>query len=125
MRKIIILAIFSLVLFSVGVLTAKTSTDGKDAPGVGAKAPLFALDSIMYDRFIMMDKLEEVKKEKGIIILDFWATWCAPCKKEMPIFQKINEELTENNVHLYAISHASRCSEFREEISADDGYDCG
>ena len=27
-----------------------------------------------------------------IKVINFWATWCAPCVKEMPLFQKLDEE---------------------------------
>jgi len=27
-----------------------------------------------------------------IKVINFWATWCAPCVKEMPLFEKLNEE---------------------------------
>lgn len=31
-------------------------------------------------------------KDEDIIIYNFWATWCAPCVKEMPYFEKIDKE---------------------------------
>src|SRR5690554_1362342 len=40
---------------------------------------------ISYDEF---EKIAEHKSEK-IKIYNFWATWCAPCVKEMPIFEKV------------------------------------
>ncbi len=35
---------------------------------------------------------EEVINYKGICIVDFWATWCGPCKMFGPIFEKANEK---------------------------------
>ncbi|MDF2615150.1 MAG: stoA [Clostridia bacterium] len=32
-----------------------------------------------------------------VVILNFWASWCPPCKGEMPEFQKINDELEASN----------------------------
>ena len=35
---------------------------------------------------------KEVLNEKGIVIVDFFGTWCMPCKFLMPILNKIEEE---------------------------------
>lgn len=32
------------------------------------------------------------KKDDKIYVVNFWATWCAPCIKEMPYFEKLNQE---------------------------------
>lgn len=30
-----------------------------------------------------------------IVVLNFWASWCAPCRQEMPEFQELHEELSQ------------------------------
>jgi thioredoxin 1 len=32
---------------------------------------------------------DETVQKGGIVIIDFWATWCAPCKKFAPVFEKV------------------------------------
>jgi thiol-disulfide isomerase/thioredoxin len=42
----------------------------------------------------------DLKKNKGnIVILNFWATWCAPCKREMPSLSKLSEKYPEIQVY--------------------------
>ena len=38
------------------------------------------------------DSFEEVIKSNGLVLVDFWAEWCGPCKKVSPILDEISEE---------------------------------
>jgi thiol-disulfide isomerase/thioredoxin len=45
-------------------------------------------------KIIKLGKLTEIMESKGghIQIVNFWATWCAPCVKELPLFEKLQAE---------------------------------
>ncbi|HEY1602734.1 MAG TPA: DUF2092 domain-containing protein [Pirellulales bacterium] len=43
-------------------------------------------------------------KGKNVVILDFWATWCGPCQKAMPIIEKVAREYKDKGVLLYAVN---------------------
>lgn len=45
---------------------------------------------------------------EGPVVLNFWATWCHPCKAEMPKLEDIMEELGERQVHFAAVSLDTR-----------------
>tara|TARA_B100000900_G_scaffold373205_1_gene353620 strand:+ start:283 stop:792 length:510 start_codon:yes stop_codon:yes gene_type:complete len=61
-----------------------------------------------YENIIFLDANEKIVKlsdyKGNLILLNFWATWCAPCKEEMPSLDalKINSEL--DNIKIFPIN---------------------
>ncbi|MFB6145591.1 MAG: thioredoxin [Candidatus Nanohaloarchaea archaeon] len=45
---------------------------------------------------ITPEKMEEIKSSEGVWIVDYWADWCAPCKKLAPIFEEVSGEMKYN-----------------------------
>jgi thiol-disulfide isomerase/thioredoxin len=44
------------------------------------------------------------KNDDKIYVVNFWATWCAPCVKELPYFDKIKKEYADQNVTVLLVS---------------------
>jgi thiol-disulfide isomerase/thioredoxin len=44
------------------------------------------------------------KKDDKIHVINFWATWCAPCVKELPYFEQLNEKYGAKNVDVVLVS---------------------
>ncbi len=66
-----------------------------------------------YENIILQDMDgNEVKVDsllaEGPVVLNFWATWCRPCRVEMPHIEKIAADLVFKKVHFAAISLDAR-----------------
>jgi len=115
MRKIQIISFFIItaLLFGCGKKEEKKETT-KETPKTETKTETKTTDLKLYK----MESVETSKEkntapnftwtENGtkkslndyknkVVFLNFWATWCGPCKKEMPDLSKISEELKDKD----------------------------
>jgi peroxiredoxin len=67
-------------------------------PILGGPAPAFELKSLDGGTV----QMSELKGE--FVVLNFWATWCVPCMKEMPELQKAHESFGDKNIKVIAIN---------------------
>lgn len=44
------------------------------------------------------------KKDDKVHVINFWATWCAPCVKELPYFEQLNSAYRDKNVEVVLVS---------------------
>lgn len=96
-RLIIRTVILLLLLAAVGYTLYANFFTNKEAVAIGDKAP----DFVVTDLDGKNHRLSEYKG-KGIF-LNFWGTWCPPCKKEMPYIQAQYENYKNKGVEVLAI----------------------
>ncbi|KGM46356.1 redoxin domain-containing protein [Neobacillus niacini] len=104
MVKKIIAAVVLIALLGVAIVQAmdkkaepeNVSQEAASMGGlkVGAKAPDFELKTLAGDTV----KLSDLKGKK--VMLNFWATWCPPCKAEMPAMEEFHKEAGDDVVIL-------------------------
>jgi thiol-disulfide isomerase/thioredoxin len=62
----------------------------------------------VYDNVIFLDKNDKkinIKEFNGnLLLLNFWATWCAPCKEEMPSLDRLQVNQNLSNLKIFAIN---------------------
>lgn len=97
MVKKVIAAVVLITLLTVAIVqamdkkaepqnTANQETTKTEGLQIGAKAPDFELKTLTGETV----KLSSLKGKK--VMLNFWATWCPPCKAEMPEMEKFSKQ---------------------------------
>ncbi len=94
-RTVPLLCLLTLVATTLSPATLAASVD---ALRTGAPAPGFALNS-------SSGKAVNLADLKGqIVLVNFWASWCGPCRKEMPILEQLNKQYRAKGVTLVGVN---------------------
>jgi cytochrome c biogenesis protein CcmG/thiol:disulfide interchange protein DsbE len=109
-----------IVLAIAGGATVMTMSSGRAAfVGPGAPAPNFVAVTVQ-DSGVTAPKGIDAYRGKPVL-LNIWATWCAPCREEMPRIEQLQRELADSGLAVVAISidnpgMADAIREFRKEM---------
>ena len=76
----------------------KTALDSMTAIVIGKPAPNFSAPSPEGKTISLKESLGKVT------IIDFWASWCAPCRKKLPQLAKLYQKYKSQNVKILSIS---------------------
>jgi len=71
------------------------------APKAGFRAPDFQLRTVDGDTVALSDFGGKV------VLLNFWASWCMPCRLEMPAFQKVHQVYQEDGLVVLGVNSSS------------------
>ncbi len=69
----------------------------------------FSLKAQQYDNMKVFKTYDEFKQvleqdDDKIHVVNFWATWCGPCVKELPYFEELHQKYNNNDVEILLVS---------------------
>lgn len=107
--KSLIFQIFLILAGFVWVWISRVDPDATtpasiQAPQQGFLAPNFELETLSGSRVAIDDLRGKA------VILNFWASWCPPCRAEMPAFQQALEENSDNDLAILGVNATNQDS---------------
>ena len=118
---LVLMMISAVVGFYGYQFQAQKTADDSSAQGIDAEAmigqprPAFQLNDLE-------GQLRDVGEWDGkVLVLNFWATWCPPCRDEIPEFMSLQEELSDQGVQFLgiALEKAEDVMPFYDELAVN------
>ena len=95
---------FLILIFCFSIFSSIAQTN-EDVPlnNIAINEIPKSISPIIFEDFLGNKiSLEEYRGKLGII--NFWATWCAPCKKEMPSLDRLYQSSDFKNLEVFAVN---------------------
>ena len=82
---------------------------------IGKSRPDFTLGSATGERVSAADF------DGRVVLLNFWATWCEPCREEMPMLSSLSEEFSDRGVQIVgiALDDVQQARDFLQELGIE------
>jgi len=89
----------SFIFLGCATGTEAVTDDPSPSTSTHAGVPIFQAVDIRGEEFDLQEHIG-----KDVVFISFWATWCEPCKTEMPLLQRLHEEYGEDGLKILSVS---------------------
>ena len=109
------------IVLAIGIVVAVTTYGLRDEMfpvDVGAKAPNF--EAVTLNDHVVKSLADDYKGQ--VVLLNVWATWCGPCRIEMPSIEKLYREFGPKGLKVVAVNAADPDAADSTVKQFADGY---
>ncbi len=99
-KQLVVVALIVVTVASLAAAGRYFLADELEPVGLGAKAPDFV--AMTLDSTPKKKTLDDYKGQ--VVLINIWATWCGPCRVEMPSIEKLNSAYAPKGLKVIAIS---------------------
>ncbi len=89
---------FSTLLATAVVALGCEGRTGREMPQVGRPVPEYSA------RSLAGDSVSLAGMRGSVVLLNIWATWCAPCRDELPVLQALYDQYRERGFEIVGVS---------------------
>ena len=100
--KLLSLKILSILIYLISSSTSYAIQQPKFKNLIVHKDPIKLKEIAFYN--LNNQKINLNKYENFLVIINFWATWCAPCREEMPSLNKLKVDKNFKNLKIFPIN---------------------
>jgi peroxiredoxin len=104
----------ALIACTLGIVLQVAYATPAAAPEVGAPAPDFSARD-----YVNGERIRLAAQHGKVAVVTFWATWCAPCRNELPNLEKLQEYLGKDKITILAVNFRDDQTETIERLRRD------